>query len=233
MNERKRILVVDDEAMMRDIVTSFLESEGYEVESASAGDEALQAIRRHPPHLAVLDLCMPGMTGWELIAQLKGMPDAPGVVVMSGMGMDEPPELGAIGAQVLGYLPKPFSGEQLLRTCAHALAAAGASRALPPAGAERRAAPRKALVVPAALLAQDGTPAAMLQILDLGKEGALLDLGAALEPGLILQVAFDIPGQGSFRISGQVVWNKDGRLGLKFTHLDEADRARLDQLLGS
>jgi CheY-like chemotaxis protein len=233
MNDRKRILVVDDEEMMRDIITSFLETEGYLVETASGGEEALQAIRRNPPDLVVADLMMPGISGWELIARLSRVPNAPAVVVMSGMAAQEPPELRAVGAHVLGYLPKPFSGEQLLRTCAHALAALLASKTQPPIGAERRAAPRKALVVPGALLAQDGTPAAMLQILDLGREGALLDLGAALEPGLALQLAFDSPGQGSFRISGQIVWNKEGRLGLKFTHLAEADRARLDQLLES
>lgn len=229
MNERKRILVVDDEAMMRDIVTSFLESESYVVESASGGEEALRSVQRNAPDLAVIDLWMPGISGWELIARLKEMPDAPAVVVMSGMAMQAPPELRTVGAHVMGYLPKPFSGEQLLRTCAHALA----SRPAPSPGAERRAAPRKALVVPAALLDQDGSPAAMLQILDLSKEGALLDLGAVLEPGVSIQIAFDIPAQGSFRLRGRIAWNKEGRLGLEFTDLDDADRERLGQLLES
>ena len=58
-----------------------------------------------------------------------------------------------------------------------------------------------------------------------------MDLGTTLEPGLSIQVAFDIPGQGSFRLRGQIVWNREGKLGLKFTDMDDADRTRLDQLL--
>ena len=71
MADTFRVLVVDDEAMMRDILSGLLEMEGYVVEVAEEGRSALAAIDARPPDAVVLDLNMPGVSGWQVIDQLK------------------------------------------------------------------------------------------------------------------------------------------------------------------
>jgi CheY-like chemotaxis protein len=65
------ILVVEDEALMNDFLASYLGAQGYEVTMAYDGAEALEKMRRRPPELALIDLLMPGMGGWELVRQMR------------------------------------------------------------------------------------------------------------------------------------------------------------------
>jgi CheY-like chemotaxis protein len=116
MAERTRVLIVDDEQMMRELVSAMLPPEEYAVEAVDGGPNALAAISARRPDLVLLDLNMPGMTGWQVIDRLKDLPSPPPVIAMSGMGTSEPPELHGVRQFVLGYLPKPFSHEQLLTT---------------------------------------------------------------------------------------------------------------------
>jgi CheY-like chemotaxis protein len=229
MRERTRVLVVDDEEMMRNLVAAML-SEDYEVTAVGGGLDALAEILARPPGLVLLDLNMPGMTGWQLIDRLKDLPSPPPVIAMSGMGTIEPTELRAVRRFVLGYLAKPFTHEQLTLTCARALEVAGAAEDA--AFVDRRREPRRNLLVPAALMSPEGTPAALGQILNLSPGGALIDLGAALHPGMEMTLAFDIPGgQGPFRVTGRIQWQKDSKLGLSFIDVSDDDRQRLERLL--
>src|SRR5687767_5148847 len=111
MADAARILVVDDEEMLRELVSAFLEMEGHAVELAQDGGSALQAIEARRPDLVLLDLNMPSVSGWQVIERLKEQPAPPPVIAMSGMGMAEPPELQAVRSFVYGYLSKPFSQE--------------------------------------------------------------------------------------------------------------------------
>jgi CheY-like chemotaxis protein len=232
MPQRGRILVVDDEDVMRELIGSMLETEGYSVTTAAGGAQALEAIRSSRPDLVLLDLNMPGVSGWDVIKRLVDDPQPPPVVAMSGMRVDEPPELRRIGKCVHGYLPKPFGITELVRTCNRVLEAT--RRPVNPVGHERRREPRRNLLVPATLMSNEGTPAAMGQILNLSTGGAEFDIGATLQPGTELRLAFDIPGgHGPFQVVGRVQWRKEGRLGLQFLDLPEADRQRLRSLLGS
>jgi CheY-like chemotaxis protein len=70
MAETFRVLVVDDEAMMRDLLSGLLEMEGYVVEVAEEGRSALAAIDARPPDAVLLDLNMPGVSGWQVIDRL-------------------------------------------------------------------------------------------------------------------------------------------------------------------
>jgi CheY-like chemotaxis protein len=229
MRERTRVLVVDDEEMMRNLVGAML-SEDYEVTAVGGGLDALAEILARPPGLVLLDLNMPGMTGWQLIDRLKDLPSPPPVIAMSGMGTIEPTELRAVRRFVLGYLAKPFTHEQLTLTCARALEVAGSAE--DPEFVDRRREPRRNLLVPAALMSPEGTPAALGQILNLSPGGALIDLGAALHPGMEMTLAFDIPGgQGPFRVTGRIQWQKDSKLGLSFIDVSDDDRQRLERLL--
>jgi len=226
-----RILVIDDDEMLRDVVSAMLEADDRVIEVAAGGAEGLAAIAARRPDLVVLDLYMPGMSGWEVIDRLKDDPSPPAIIAMSGMEMEGTDSF-AVRPYVYGFILKPFSQEQLLKTCARALEAAGAGVEVAQAFTERRAEPRRNLLVPAALLSPDGLPAAQGQILNLSPGGAQLDLGAALRPGMELSLAFEIPGgQGPFRVTARVQWKKDGKLGLSFLDLTEEDRIRLTNLL--
>ena len=237
MEQATRILVVDDEEMMRELVSATMEMEGHVVEVVAGGAAALEAIAARRPDLVLLDLNMPGMNGWQVIDRLKDHPSPPPVIAMSGMGTEEPPELTAVRKYVYGYLPKPFTHEQLVKTTMRALEAARAAqaaKAAPQSFSEHRAELRRNLLVPATLLSPEGTPAAMGQILNLSPGGAQLDLGAALHPGMEVTLAFDIPGgRGPFRVTGRIQWRKDGKLGLSFVDVPPDDRNRLEELLAT
>jgi hypothetical protein len=151
---------------------------------------------------------------------------------MSGMGTAEPPELYAVRRFVFGYLSKPFSQEQLTKTVARAIAAARARPGDPAAFSGHRSEPRRTVLVPATLMSSEGQPAAIGQLLNLSPSGAQLDLGAAFAPGRKLMLSFDIPGgHGSFRVTSNIEWQKDGKLGLSFVDMSAADRQRLEDLL--
>ena len=226
-----RFLVVDDEEMLRDVVSAMLEAEGRVIEVAASGPEGLAAIAANRPDLVLLDLNMPGMSGWEVIERLKDHTSPPLVIAMSGMEV-EPAKAVAVRPYVYGFLPKPFTHDQLLKTCTRAWEAAQSEVALAQKFQERRAEPRRNLLLPAALLSPDGMPAAQGQILNLSPAGAQLDLGASMKPGMEVALAFDIPGgQGQFRVTARVQWKKDGKLGLSFVNVSEDDSKRLAELL--
>ncbi len=232
MAEGMRILVVDDEPMMLEIIAALLEGEGYQVQLADGGEKALAAAQQRAPDLVLCDLRMPGMSGWDLITALKDFQPRPPVLAMSGMGTQEPPGLRAIGSHVVGYMSKPFSVDELLRTVASALEVARERSAAVEIADERRKDRRRPLVVPVTLFTKSGTPIAVGQIVDIGAGGAQVHLGVSLHSGSTLELAFEIPGgHGPFRVAAQIQWNKDGRLGLMFEDLAEGDRGRLTQLL--
>ena len=103
------VLIVDDEPDIRLAVAEVLSDEGYQVYSAGDGAEGLAAARAHHPQVVLLDLMMPGMSGWEFRKRQKDDPDlqAIPVVILSALGRD-----GAIDAS--GYLQKPFDIDDLL-----------------------------------------------------------------------------------------------------------------------
>ncbi len=231
MADAKRILVIDDEPAIRGLVQMMLETEGYAVTVAENGEQGLEQISETPPDLVLLDLMMPVLSGWDVIERLKEHPAPPPVIAISGQGGQEPPEFRAVRRFVYGYLPKPFGAEQLLKTCARAIAA---SRPAPPSrGADRRSEPRRSLLVFATLRSPDGSPVALAQILNLSTHGLEMDLGAPLEPGMELALTFEIPGaQGPFHVIGNIKWRKEGRLGLAFKPLSPEEEVRLRELLG-
>ncbi len=107
------VLVVDDERDSRDLMAHYLQEFGCEVVQATSGEEGLKAARAHMPDLITLDLMMPGMTGWEVLKQLKGDPELrriPVVVVSIVAGEGRGRLLGAVD-----LITKPFEREDLLR----------------------------------------------------------------------------------------------------------------------
>ena len=119
MTHVRTLLVVVDEPSMRAFLRLSLEDEGYRVETASDGREALAKVQRHPPDAVLLDLMMPIMDGWGFLAaqrMLSAECRCP-VVVMSAVGGSHMArEHGASG-----FLAKPFDIDELLATLATVL----------------------------------------------------------------------------------------------------------------
>lgn len=110
---RNHILVVDDEQSIRELLVDVLTEEGYDVECASDGREALDAIVRTSPRLMLLDLHMPLMDGRGLIASLRARGIAVPIVLVSA-GMDIATHAADVG--VVGFIAKPFEVASLLTT---------------------------------------------------------------------------------------------------------------------
>jgi two-component system nitrogen regulation response regulator NtrX len=123
------ILVVDDEADIRDLVAAVLEDDGYAVRTAEDSDGALAAIRARKPSLLVLDIWMRGggLDGLELLDVVKALdPDLP-VIMISGHGNIET-AVSSIKRGAYDFLEKPFKSDRLLLLVARALEAANLRR---------------------------------------------------------------------------------------------------------
>ena len=75
---RERILVVDDEASIRELVTAYLDKEGFEVDQAGDGEAALERFRQMTPDLVILDLRLPGIGGLDVLREIRRSSSAPG-----------------------------------------------------------------------------------------------------------------------------------------------------------
>ncbi|HSG48125.1 MAG TPA: response regulator [Longimicrobiales bacterium] len=121
------VLVVDDDEDARELVRRYLEREGYRVATAPDGDTATRMARELVPAAITLDVLMPGMDGWSVLAALKAQDATAGIPVIMLSIMDEKPMGMALGAS--GYLTKPVRKERLLAVIHH-FAAPGDARVL-------------------------------------------------------------------------------------------------------
>jgi len=107
-----RILVVDDEPDAVELLQEFLTSKGYEVITASDGEEALRKVKSERPHLILLDVRMPKMNGLEVLRQVRQIDKEVGVIMVTAVNEEETGrqalELGAFD-----YIVKPLDLEYL------------------------------------------------------------------------------------------------------------------------
>ncbi len=107
-----KILVVDDEANIRDLASLYLRKEGYEVLGAKDGTEALVRFKEQPPVLVVLDVMMPGMDGFEVCRELRKESDVP-ILMLTARNEDVDKIVGLeIGAD--DYMTKPFNPREMV-----------------------------------------------------------------------------------------------------------------------
>lgn len=110
------LLIADDESGIRSLVRMTLESDSYAILEASDGPEALELARKHKPGLVLLDVMMPGLSGFEVCRALKDDPDTSGItVVMLTAAAQESQVKEGEAAGADGYFTKPFSPVTLLR----------------------------------------------------------------------------------------------------------------------
>lgn len=120
-NKKKRILHVDDEADTLAVVKTILEKEGYEVVSVNSGAKALKEVKVNGFDLLLLDIMMPGMSGWDLFTRIGTINPDYKVVFLSVLEVsnDRLKELKTHG--VKGYITKPFGREELIKGVKKAL----------------------------------------------------------------------------------------------------------------
>ena len=111
------VLVCDDAAFFRTMLSEILTENGYKVEAASNGEEALQKIASSVPVLLILDLQMPGIDGFEVIKRIRGgdvAPDLP-ILAVSGIHTDSADMIELEDAGANDYIGKQFKPEHLLK----------------------------------------------------------------------------------------------------------------------
>lgn len=109
----KKILVIDDEHSILDLVRMNLELAGYEVVTGTSGQEALKLVRSCHPALLILDVMLPDQSGYHVLHHLREMGERLGVIMLTAKGEREDRILGLrLGAD--DYVTKPFSSEELM-----------------------------------------------------------------------------------------------------------------------
>jgi DNA-binding NtrC family response regulator len=125
-----RILIVDDEAGLRQSFARLLVQEGHEVTGAASGEEALARVAESLPDLAVMDVRMPGASGLETLARLRVLAPGLPVIIMTAYGTTAT-AIEAVNTGAFDYILKPFEVPRMLRLIDQALAAGRAGAAAP------------------------------------------------------------------------------------------------------
>ena len=125
-----RVLVVDDENDIRGLVRELLERAGHDVIEAPDGNEGLRLFYAEHPDVVILDVSMPGLTGWEVLERIRELGETP--VIMLTANADELDKVRGLRAGADDYITKPFGRQELL-------ARVGAQLRRRPAGAQEPA----------------------------------------------------------------------------------------------
>ena len=107
------VLVVDDDARLREFMRVNLEMEGYTVREAASAEEALEAIEDSAPELVLLDVVMPGVDGWQMLQRMQERHGSIPVIMFSGK-VDEQAASDAEERGARGFIGKPFDPQQLI-----------------------------------------------------------------------------------------------------------------------
>jgi two-component system response regulator ResD len=130
MNAAARVLVVDDEPMVRDVLARYLERGGFEVEAVGDGERALGAFEARRPDLVLLDLMLPRVDGFEVFHRIRTRANVP-VIMITARGQTTDRIVGLdIGAD--DYVSKPFSPGEVVARVRSVLRRSSAERSAPP-----------------------------------------------------------------------------------------------------
>ena len=110
--DRNTILVIDDDRNILAIIEMYLKKEGYEVVTCERGDTAIEAFRKAAPSLVVLDVMLPGMDGWEVLAKLREESAVP-VIMLTAKG-DTTDRIQGLDLGADDYMAKPFEAKELV-----------------------------------------------------------------------------------------------------------------------
>jgi CheY-like chemotaxis protein len=118
----RHVLVVDDDGALRHAIAALLDQAGYRTEQASDGREALSKLQQEPVDLLLLDIGLPGMSGLDILAQIRSQAAPPPVIMMTA---DDTPEtlLQSFRAQAQRFIRKPFPPRRIVEIVSDLLAA--------------------------------------------------------------------------------------------------------------
>src|SRR5215475_51294 len=110
-----RVLIVEDERDIRDLILLHLQRDGYQVTTAGSGEDALLQVKQSPPDLVLLDLMLPGMSGLEVCRRLRQEPTTAGLpILMLTAKVDEVDRVVGLEMGADDYVAKPFSPKELV-----------------------------------------------------------------------------------------------------------------------
>lgn len=107
-----KILIVDDEELIRNVIKEYSKAEGYIVDEASDGMQAVNKVLKYDYDIIVMDIMMPGLDGFEAVKAIKEVKDIP-VIMLSARG-EEIDKLNGFGLGIDDYVTKPFSPKELM-----------------------------------------------------------------------------------------------------------------------
>ncbi|MDP2423170.1 MAG: sigma-54 dependent transcriptional regulator [Bacteroidales bacterium] len=116
----KRILIIDDDAMVRLLLSELLKKHGYEVVQAKDGASGLSMVKTLAPDLVITDYNMPGITGLDVVSELSRLHPGLPVIMLTAYG-DVPLTIKSIQAGAFDYIEKPIQGKQLIETIRNGL----------------------------------------------------------------------------------------------------------------
>lgn len=116
-----RVLVIDDEAVVQKLLSTILTGHGFSVEVARDGDEGVRQMTARRPDLILLDLMMPKLDGWGVLALRRELPDPPPVILLSAYADDPRTAERAKQEGAWACVGKPFDFQSLLSLCDRAL----------------------------------------------------------------------------------------------------------------
>jgi CheY-like chemotaxis protein len=207
----RRILVVDDQPNILEILQDALTDAGADVGTAPDGPTALASLTDRKPDLILLDLSMPGMSGWQVLEALGQRPDTASIpVVLQTSAEDFRSFDHARKRGVAAFISKPFRLGEVVETCRRIVAGARPLQgraSQPPEGP------------PAVVRNPDGSLLAVGRIVELGSGGAQVDLDRALRPSQRISLTLEGP-EGPRERAAEIRWIAlvDGRYhhGLSF-----------------
>ena len=93
---KKKILIIEDDRFLRELIVRKLKGEGYQTNEAADGEEGFEKVKKSPPDLVLLDLILPGIDGFEVLSKIKEEPtlSAIPVIILSNLGQREEVEKG-------------------------------------------------------------------------------------------------------------------------------------------
>jgi DNA-binding response OmpR family regulator len=130
---KRTVVIADDDPTIVTLVSLRLEVDDYEVIGSPSGEDALEQIRRHAPHAAILDVQMPGGGGLAALEQIKADPATAGIPVMMLTGERNPETvMQALSGGAADYMVKPFNPDMLAERVERAIRNSLAGRKNPP-----------------------------------------------------------------------------------------------------
>ena len=193
----RRILVVDDQPSIRRLLETGLRDAGAEVHTAADGRAALDLIETHEPELVLLDLTMPGLSGWEVLEALRASPrHARRPVILQTSADDFRSFERARRLEVAAFVSKPFRLSEVVKTCRRVLDGAVPLKGHPAQGGGL---PLVQVRDAAGTLLSTG------RLLDLAARGAQVDIDRPLTPGQRVILHVEV-AEGPLECEAEVRW---------------------------